>query len=325
MRGLLDVPRSIVADLIRKRLWPIAVALLLALVAVPVVVVALKSYSEPPAPNDAVATAVTAPGTASASADPARAYEPERGGRVRDPFFDPPAPPSEEDRAAGKPSDAAGAAEPAKRAAAKPAAKSTGRADARPAAPRKAKPGPLPPTTPTGPPARRVGPGAGAYYRTAARLGAGSTTRPLMRLTPVGARSGPAALYLGVMKVGRPYAVFVLGRRATSGGDATCASDTRCRVIGLLPGDTQTITLHGAGGRPARRFVVHVTSLRRAWTTAAKAGAMRADVHPHGRSALRAMSRSNAVAGALGRLGYRRSSGLLYSIAAADALDKASG
>ncbi len=320
MKGLLDLPRSILADLIRKRLWPIAVVLVVALVAVPVLIASSSSSLPTPAPNSGAVAGVAGP----VAATPAS--EPERGGRVRDPFFDPPAAPSQ-DKAAGKPPAAAAPAEPAKSAAQQSSAKPTASGKAKPAAPGRAKPAApgrtrprSPRVTPQAAPATQHSrPVTGTYYRAAASLAARLTTRPLTRLTPLGNRRDPAAMYLGVMKVGRPYAVFALGGHTTSTGDATCAAETGCRIIGLRPGDTQTITVSSAGGQTQSRFVVHVRSVEAVETTAAKAGALRARVHPYGRSGTHAMSRRRVVAEALGHLGYRRSSGLLYSTAAADA------
>jgi hypothetical protein len=314
MNGLLDAARGILADLVRKRLWPIAIVLLIALVAVPVMITSSSSVPAAPVGDGVVAPATPQPmpvaASDSATAKPAR----EPAGRVRDPFFDPPAAPAEGAGAATKTSEKS-AGEPAKAATAKqPATK-------RPPPAAKAKP--AEPTTVTPPSAEPSAPATGVYFRTAARVGPRATTHPITRLTPVGNRWDPAALYLGVMKLGRPYAVFVLGRRATSRGDATCATQTRCRIIGLRPGDTQTVTVHTADGRTVRRIVVHVTSVKPVTRSAGRAGAVRAAVHPAGRSAMRAMSRSDTVAAALGRLGFRQSTGLLYSIAAAEAAEKA--
>ena len=335
MNRLLDPIRAIVADLIRKRLWPVALVLVIALVAVPALIA--SSSSEAPSGMAAVTPTPPAPAPATAPAEATSESDAERGGRVRDPFFDPPATPGE---STGPKSGAPSADAPAKTVAKEPGAtkpEAQAKADAptkpeaqaKADAPTKATPNaPAQEARPTPPPATgRSAPVLGTHYRTAARVGsaAGATTRPLARLTPVGRRSDPAALYLGVMKVGTPYAVFVLGRHSTSNGEATCAADTHCRIMGLLPGDSETITVRRTDGRPARRIVLHVASVMRVRTSAATARTMRAKVHPYGRTAMRAMSRSNVVAGALGRLGYRRGSGLLYSVAAADALEKATG
>ena len=323
MNRLLDPVRAIVADLIRKRLWPVALVLVIALVAVPALIA--SSSSEAPSGTAAVTPTPPAPAPAPATA-PAEATsesDAERGGRVRDPFFDPPATPGE---STGPKSGAPSADAPAKTVAKEPGATKP-EAKAKADAPTKATPNaPAQEARPTPRPATvRSAPVLGTHYRTAARVGsaAGATSRPLARLTPVGRRSDPAALYLGVMKVGTPYALFGLGRHSTSNGEATCAADTHCRIMGLLPGDSETITVRRTDGRPARRIVLRVASVRRVRTSAATARTMRAKVHPYGRTAVRAMSRSNVVAEALGRLGYRRSTGLLYSIAAAEALEKA--
>ena len=323
MNRLLDPVRAVVADLVRKRLWPVALVLVIALVAVPALIA--SSSSEAPSGMAAVTPTPPAPAPATAPAEVTSESDAERGGRVRDPFFDPPAMPGE---SKGQESGAASADAPAKAVAKEPGATKP-EAKAKADAPTKATPNaPAQEARPTPPPATvRSAPVLGTHYRTAARVSsaAGATTRPLARLTPIGRRSDPAALYLGVMKVGTPYAVFVLGRHSTSDGEATCAADTHCRIMGLLPGDSETITVRRTDGRPARRIVLRVASVRRVRTSAATARTMRAKVHPYGRTAMRAMSRSNVVAGALGRLGYRRGSGLLYSVAAADALEKATG
>lgn len=318
MSGLRDAVGGILADLIRKRLWPIAIVLLIALVAVPVVITSSSSAPAVPVADGAVAAATPQPAPAAGAGEVTAKPAGERAGPVRDPFFDPPAAPTERDGAAREPAAGSGA-DRAKTAATKPAAKQA--ATKQPAAAAKAKPAPRATVTP--PSAEPSAPATGVYFRTAARVGTPATTRPIERLTPIGNRRDPAALYLGVMAVGKPYAIFLLGGRATSRGDATCATETRCRIIGLRPGETETVTVQAADGRAARRFVVHVASVERVTRSAGTARAARAAVHPAGRPAMRAMSRSDTVAAALGRLGYRQSSGLLYSIVAALAQDKA--
>ncbi len=315
MSRLLDPVRALVADLIRKRLWPVALVLVIALVAVPALIA--SSSSEAPTGTAAVTPAPPAPAPATMIPEGTPKAEPERGGRVRDPFFDPPATPSEGTGSARQPA-APSAGARAKSGEEEPEARA--KANATPAGPAKPKS-----TSPANtPPIVRSAPVTGTYHRATARLGwaADATAYPLARLTPIGGRSDPAALYLGVMKIGRQYAVFVLGSDATSSGDATCAAETRCRIIGLRPGDEQTVRVHAADGRIARRYVLRVTSLKRVRTSAAHARTMRAKVHPLGLSAMRAMSRST-IAWTLGRVGYRRSTGLLYAIAAAETLEKA--
>jgi len=302
---------------VRKRLWPIVVLLLAALVAVPLLVGASSSAPAPPG-GGVMAAVPPQPAPGPAVQEAATTLPRERAARVRDPFFDPPAEPSDD---AGTPKQSAGpsAAASPKATAEKPAANPSEAtsADAKPSSPVARKP--AAPAPAEGPTAR-----TGTYHRTAARLAIGATTRPLARLTPIGDAAQPAAMYLGVLKVGRPYALFVLGHRTTSAGDATCVAETACRIIGLRPGDTQTVTVHTADGRTVHRYVVHVSSVTRITTSAAKARALRAAVHPDGWAAARAMSGDAAVAAALRSVGYRRSTGLLFS-QAAEALAQATG
>ena len=321
MNGLRDSARAIIADLVRKRLWPIAALLLVALVAVPLLLGASSSAPALP-PGDGIVGAVPPPPASGAAADAATAPSREPTAKVRDPFFDPPAGTSDDE---GASKQSAGAQSP-RTATEKPAAKSSDAKPSSAAAKPPSKPATKPPRKPaTKPPAapapaERPTARTGTYHVTAAWLAEGATTRPLARLTPIGNPATPAAVYLGVMKVGRPYAVFVLGGRTTSRGEAICAAETACRIIGLRPGDTQTITVHTADSRIA--YVVHVSSVRQVTASAAHAGALRADLHPDGRAAIRALSRSAAVSAALRRVGYRRTTGLLFS-QATDAVERA--
>ena len=318
MNDLLDSARAIVADIVRKRLWPIAVLLLAALVAIPLLLGASSSAPVPPPGVGVVAAVPPQPASGRAVPEAATTLPRERAARVRDPFFDPATGPSDD---AGAPKQSAGSSVAASTTTTpeKPAANPSQAPSA------DAKPSSTAATKPAAPaPAERPTARTGIHHRTAARLAIGATTRPLARLTPIGDAAQPAAMYLGVMTVGRPYALFVLGRRTTSAGEATCAAATACRIIGLRPGDTQTVTVRTADGRTAHRYVVHVSSVAQITTSAAKARALRAGVHPDGWAAARAMSGDAAVAAALRSVGYRRSTGLLFA-QAAEALAQATG
>lgn len=319
MNALLASVRQIGRDLIDKRLWPVAVVLLAALVAAPMLI----GGSDAPAPAAPAAgvDAVAAPGAAAATphavantAD-AKSTEPkpakaERGGKIDDPFFDPPKPPD----AGGGGAAAAGGAttatakSPTGEAAPRPGASSEGSPKAkRPAA---ATPAPKPAATP--PSATRVpattAP-APSYVRTVVSVN-GSRRHPIARLTPLGGAAHPAALFLGIANAKARYAVFVLGPRATSEGQATCKGDTDCRMIGLKAGQTQIVTVRLAGGA-VRRFRLRVESIRKITTTAVRARAARAHVHADGRRVLRVMLRHAASNAALRTARYDARAGLL--------------
>ena len=188
----------------------------------------------------------------------------------------------------------------------------------KPATPPPTKPETPPPTTTTPMPTPSAAPlptrSAAApefsYYR--AVVGWGSAApRTIARLTPLGGRYNPAAVYLGATKPGATYAIFVLGKHATSHGDGTCRTGTRCRMIALRPGDTRRFVVRSPGDGTVRRYTLRLRSLKSVQTTAAGARRARIRVHFDGRDVLRAMSRTPALAEVLAWASYDRSSGLL--------------
>jgi hypothetical protein len=163
-----------------------------------------------------------------------------------------------------------------------------------------------------------------AYYRAVVRWGSSADAAPhaIARLTPLGGRRNPAALYLGVTKPGTTYAIFVLGAHATSHGDGTCRAATQCRMIALRPGDTRRFTVRSPADGTVRRFTLRLRSLKSVETTASAALRGRSREHPDGREVLYAMWRSPALAEVLAWASYDRSSGLLRPAADRGAAEK---
>ena len=335
MKALLDPLRQIARDLVEKRLWPVAVLLLAAFVALPVVIGSSSDSTPPPPPVAAAAT----PGTPDAKSlvtriEPAAAGKHDAPGEVSDPFYDPPAPPADATGAVTSTTRAADRATPAAgtQAAAAPGS-ATSHVGAGATTPKQRSTRPVgakrPSTRPVGakrPSTRPVGAKrpstrpVGTYYRTVVRwAAAGGEPRTIARLTPLGGRADPAALYLGATKAGATYAVFLLGSNATSHGDGACRRATACRIIGLRAGDSQVITVRRPGGTATRRFKLHVRSVGTVATGAARARTMRIRVHPDGRDVMRAMWQHAPTAAALGPLRYDPASGRLYAVRAATA------
>ena len=307
MNALTDPLRQVARDLVDKKLWPIAVLLLVALIAVPLLI---GSPSEKtPAPAAPVAGA---PGKESliSVADQA-VVDKDRPGKIRDPFYDPPDPPAVGSAAPAAPS--AGSA---------PAGGSTGGGSTGGGSTANGNPGTPSPSTPKsaapGPSTQPVAPAAeSVHYRTVVRAYAGERgrPRPVSRLTPFGAVSDPIALYLGVTRSDALYAVFLLGSDATAQGEANC-EDKDCRIIGLKAGGRQVITVRPSGGEP-RRYRLEAVSVRAVTTDRATASTMRARVHPEGRKVMREMWQDARTAAALEPVRYDRSRGLLYKTGAA--------
>jgi|GEM_PF-2981574 len=297
MNALLHPLRQIGRDLVQKKLWPLAVLLVVALVAVPVVIGSSSEDASAPVP------VATAPGTADPGAtqslltvaDPAVTSKDDRPGKLDDPFYDPPAPPA---------ASTGAATAPATGAAPSTATPSTGGAPAAPA-------GPAAPAEPVVKP---------TYYRTEVRWyeATKGKPQPISRLEPFGGLVDTAALYLGVTKSDGVYAVFLLGPGATSDGEAKC-EDESCRVMGLKSGQTQIVTVQPADGGEARQYVLEVVSVRAIATDAADARHMRAKVHPDGRDVMRSMWEDGPTAEALRPVQYDQTTGLLVKSGTPDA------
>jgi hypothetical protein len=301
---LLNALRGAVRDLVDKRLWPVALALVVALVAVPVVIGSSAPDVPPPPPTPAPAGG--APAAAITVADPAVVGH-SRPGAVNDPFYDPPAPKTAP--TASSPATSAAAATRAERAPASSAtpAPRTARAQSAPTAPS----APAAPATRAQPPADRTA--EPTVFRTRVRWGdRDAEIRGLSRLQPMGGISSPALLYLGTTMHGK-RAVFLLGPRAESSGDGRCA-ERSCRVIALKAGDRRAVVLRGADGGVARRFTLAVEAIaRRVMPTPARARRLRARVHPWGRDALRAMIKDRPTAAAIGGFAYDRAAGAVVA------------
>jgi hypothetical protein len=215
--------RNIWADLVEKRLWPIALLLLAGLVAVPVVLA--RSGGEAASGSDAPNAVAIASG--SQAGDPeivtldvapkARRHD----GRGRDPFVQPKG--STPEKAQALESSTTG--EPA----GGPAASAAPSDEAKPVkqAPAKAKP-------------------RGPSYTADLRFGQADSMRTLRnvaRLTPLPSADSPFFVFLGVKSGGKTL-VFMVSSDAKATGDGKCRpSKSACETIELQAGDTEFFDL----------------------------------------------------------------------------------
>lgn len=324
MNALLESLRQTGRDLVAKRLWPVAVLLLVALIAIPMMIGSSSGDAVAPdpvaaAPGAAGAAPAATPATGETTTTKTKPVKEKSGGRLDDPFFDPPAPPDEAGAGAGAGSGGgarAVAKSPTGEAAPRSGAASpstTGTANATPADPPAASRA----TTPATPrrratPAPAATPLTSSYLRTVVRINGADRGKalPISRLTPLGGVTDPAAVFLGVAKVGARYAVFLLGPHATSRGDATCKRDGGCRMFGLRAGQTQVVTVRRPSGS-VQRFTLRVEAIRTVSTSAARARAARARIHPDGREVVRDLRRNAVSAAVLRTVRYDARAGLL--------------
>jgi hypothetical protein len=279
--------RSVVDDLIEKRLWPFAVALLVALVAIPVVLGHSSSAAAPASPAATAAAAGQPASGANAlvSVDPALGEDRTPKGKVRNPFK------QQHVQAAVTATSTATAPSSGgtSTTASTPAAGSTGTggtsttpsADAgtpAPAAtPEKVKAAPKTDPQDT--------------YRVSLRFGeAGNqrTIKDIARLTPLPSSTDPFFVFLGVLADGKT-AVFMVSSDAAPTGDGTCRPKlTDCETIQLKAGESEFFDLAtGTAGVVQYQLDMLSVSKRRAETVKA-AAARHARESKAGRIILRA-------------------------------------
>jgi hypothetical protein len=218
--------RNVFTDLVDRRLWPVALALVAALVAVPVMLGGGSSASESTSPDPLASTPATGATAQAAIAvsTPSTARQ-DRPGAVRNPF------------AQHKVAAAAGSTVPT------------------------LTPPPVsPPSTPSTPPSSGGGggytvtpvvPGSGGgrrdttvtdVWRVNLRFGDAGNQKvrhDIPRLTPLPSTTDPFFIFLGVLS-DHKTAVFLVSSDATANGDGTCKPNpTQCDTIEMKAGDTE--------------------------------------------------------------------------------------
>lgn len=299
--------RRLADDLVEKRLWPIALLLVVALVAIPLVL------GRGSAPGSDRAPVVTPAVESTANATPAVVLVGppavrSRPGKLRDPF--------RRKKVAAPKSDAT-AAPAAKKVAAKGDATTGGASTPKSTRSTKSSAPSKPKATP--PPAPLADSLASrSVYEVAAHFSGGAFDyeHELARLSILGAKDNPALQYIGVSRGGE-YAIFLLAPGAIAAGDdGACIIADSCRAIGLRKGDKLEVQVARTGTGPLH-YKLELTSLRRvARTTKAAAQRDRSRVASGGREALHGLSKDLPTAAALGQLRYGPASGTVALVRA---------
>jgi hypothetical protein len=269
----MNAVRSVIRDLVDRKLWPVALLLVVAVAAVPML---LGSDED---------AATTASSTAQGVADPAAPAAGQnsevtlvtpagapgtRKGRVRNPFLQP----------AGTDDDASGEASGGSADAGLPAGEDTtsiSGADTGTGGAGGA--GPAPETTGDG---GSSGSGGDAtprkeldIYRVDLRLGTPGelkVLRDVARLAPLPSADNPFFVFLGVLE-DRETLVFLLSSDVTATGDGTCRpSSKNCQTIELKTGDTEFFDFAQEDGTVVQ-YQMDVLKVDRRDATTAKAAA----------------------------------------------------
>jgi hypothetical protein len=294
--------RKLVDDLIEKRLWPVALVLVVAAFAVPMLIGGSNAGSDTPDPSFAPAPAHDAATTAVELVGPPAVRT--RAGAVRDPFRRAKvaattdtsgAPVATAEKSASSAGSKSGSAKTG-------AAKSTAKA--------------TPQATPAVDTAAAIR-AARSAFQTVVRFTrpGGTRERPLARLAVLGNPSSPALQYLGVAGGGK-HAMFALGPKATTAAGDACLVPVPCRVIGLRRGEKVAVDVTG-DDLVVRHYELEVLELRSLpMASVAVARAWRARVDPAGRAVLRTIKQDPATADVLGLLRYTTVTGTVGLVTA---------
>jgi hypothetical protein len=290
----MSLVRNVWNDLVEKRLWPVAIVLVIALVAVPVLITRGQSTSTSAGVVATAAPAGPVAGTAVVSLAPSATGPTNRPGKVRNPF-----------------TQAAGPAAPSTVASTAPASSPSGSGSTpssggggTPTTPTTTAP-----TTTTPVKKKSARPDVLDTYRVSLRFGqagAQHVIHNVARLAPLPSARAPFFVFLGVLQDGKT-AVFLVSSDAAATGDGKCRpSATDCETIEMKAGDTEffDLSLGSAGVLQYQLDVLHVQR-RKTDTKAVAARAHKREAHA-GRSSLRAV----IAAGELGVSRYVYSSKL---------------
>ena len=277
MSRVTTTARTVLQDLVERRLWPVAVLLLAAVLAVPV----LMGGGEEPAPaptapagasgsvaKAAVATDEGAQVTIVESTPPRR----KRAGQARNPFVQPAAASSAaSDASAGQTASAPSAAASSAPATGSSIATTTttisrgadtgatgaGGAGSQPTS-----------SVTTTPATRQVAQNdpSNDVFHVDLRFGSGpgdmKAIKDVARLTPLPSPEDPLFVFLGVMKDARTV-VLLLPPGARGEGEGTCRPKaTECRLLEVRTDETEIVDVPGADGA-TRQFIVRVTGVKR--------------------------------------------------------------
>ena len=282
--------RNVLTDLLEKRLWPLAIALVVALVAVPVVLGGGSDDAGTPAGDVAQAPATPAAGTGATKAVSLDQDVPtgqvRRAGKVRNPFKQLHVPKA--------PSTTAGAAGSLV-SATRDLVASLGSGSSPSGGSSPSTGGSTPSGggggTPTPSPAPKPAPKPDAHdlYRVTVRFGEVGdlkTHKNMARLTPLPSSSNPFVVFLGMKKDGET-AVFLISSDAVPSGDGTCRPSIRnCESLEMKAGDTELFDLQ-SGTAGVVQYRLDLRSVEKGKASAARAAKAHARESRAGREWLR--------------------------------------
>jgi len=291
--------KNVLSDLIEKRLWPVAIALVAALVAVPIVLGGTSDDTGTPVAGVTPATA-SGSGTSQAevvSLEEQAAGKVQRKGSLKNPFVQ-----HHQPKPVKVKTTAASTTAPAPTSSG--ASPSTGGTSDTPAT-----------TTPeTTKPDDTTNEQKSTTYRVNFQFGEEGAMRSytnVARLTPLPSSDNPFFVYLGLADDGKS-AIFLVDGTAEVSGDGKCRpSADDCQQIALKVGDTEFLDMP-SGTAGTVEYTLTLKSIKKSTTaTTASAAKARARESKAGREYLRQLVADDPTV--LDNWNYSRSLGLLVS------------
>jgi hypothetical protein len=284
--------KNVLHDLVEKRLWPVAVALVVALIAVPIV---LGGSSNAGSTGADVAALPTTNGLANhrdvaradvVSLEEQAAGSVQRAGTVRNPFVQHHQPKVVDQTVTNAVNTAKGIADALGAATSGGSGSGSGTATTPASTPPATKPAPA--ATPTSP--TKTNSSAADTYRVKLKFGesgAEKTYDNVARLTPLPSSDNPFFVYLG-LKDDQKTAIFLVDAGAVPSGDGSCQpSRDNCEQIELKAGDTEFFDLQ-SGTAGLVQYQLDMVSIQKVKaSTTAKAAQARARESRAGREYLR--------------------------------------
>ncbi len=292
--------RNIGADLLEKRLWPVALALIVGLVAVPTLL-AKSSGGEPVPQTAAIAAGEAAKADAVVALDTKPVGRRKRGGRSKNPF-----------KQLYVPKVKTETTVTATSASSEPSKDTSGGGSTAPAP--KVTPAPQPKSKPKPKPKSKSKPKSSlAVYKVKLHFGQAGAMRTISdvaRLTPLPSADDPFFVFLGVKADGKTL-VFLVGSDAKATGDGKCKpSGADCETIEMQAGDTEYFDVTSDAG--VEQYQMDIVSISKSKASSAKvARKARARRSKAGAALLRAARRDAQAPEMLGIYRWNSARGVL--------------
>lgn len=310
--------RNVISDLVEKRLWPVAVALVAALVAVPILLGGKSDATTPPVDTAAATSSATpAPTTAAqvVSLEQQAAGKTANASSVRDPFVQhhQAHATNAQIRAAAK--DAAASLVKALHPDAKSTSSDTGSSSSGStggSTPATSAPTTTTttPTTPATTPKKSV-----TTYSVDLSFGESGAEKKynnIARLTPLPSSDSPFFVYMG-LSADKRSATFLINGDVVPSGDGHCTpSPDNCEQITLTKGDIEFFDMQ-SGTAGVVQYQLELRNIKTVTTTASKASVAHARESKAGRDVIRQIVATDPSK--LGGLDYNKGLGLLQRTA----------